>query len=370
MARRPSLVLALGLGASTVGATALGCNALWGVDALSYGAGGGGTGPSGGGQGGAGAQGGGTSCSSGSTRSCYDGPANTANQGVCQPGQQTCTHGEWGPCQGQVLPTSEICGNALDEDCDGHVASGTDCLVDDGLLVRYLIDEAATGQAPTELHDSAAAPLALPIQYASGVAFCAPAGHRGLCGPSGWTTAVAGTLIDNTKLQLGLNGATKLTIELVVDLTGSPPNTAVRATGIGTPVSSGGADVAVGARSWGDAYFVWSAGTKIVNWPIGTFTLGRAVLHVVVDSTQPVATDRVRLFVGGVPATASTDPMPAQNEALPILTGNAFTIGNAMDGARAVQGTIFYVAWYASALDSQQVATNATLLAVSDDTTP
>ena len=61
-------------------------------------------------------------CSPGSVRLCYSGPAGTADVGLCQRGQQTCLPdgSRFGPCIGEVLPTVEWC-NALDDDCNGVV---------------------------------------------------------------------------------------------------------------------------------------------------------------------------------------------------------------------------------------------------------
>jgi hypothetical protein len=70
----------------------------------------------------------GACCSPGTTRSCYDGPANTAGVGICKMGNQTCTAGGTWPatCPGEVLPGSESgqCSDGIDNDCDGK----TDCL--------------------------------------------------------------------------------------------------------------------------------------------------------------------------------------------------------------------------------------------------
>ena len=51
---------------------------------------------------------------------CYDGPAGTADVGMCRMGMHQCTDGLWGPCVGQVLPEPELC-DARDNDCDGRV---------------------------------------------------------------------------------------------------------------------------------------------------------------------------------------------------------------------------------------------------------
>lgn len=58
------------------------------------------------------------------TQRCYDGPAGTANVGVCRPGTQTCI-GTLGACAGAVKPAAqENCFNDLDDDCDGKVNNG------------------------------------------------------------------------------------------------------------------------------------------------------------------------------------------------------------------------------------------------------
>jgi hypothetical protein len=58
------------------------------------------------------------------TRSC-------AEQGLappCEPGQQTCREGRWSACEGDLAPTAEICGNEVDDDCDGKADERCDCV--------------------------------------------------------------------------------------------------------------------------------------------------------------------------------------------------------------------------------------------------
>jgi hypothetical protein len=76
----------------------------------------------------AGGAGGASVCTPGVTESCYDGPAGTEGVGICAAGTHTC-NGEgtaYGPCQGEVLPSSETCANNLDEDCNGSACSALD----------------------------------------------------------------------------------------------------------------------------------------------------------------------------------------------------------------------------------------------------
>jgi len=62
----------------------------------------------------------GCKCKIGQERSCYSGPSGTEGVGVCKAGIQRCEGGVWGKCEGQVLPTAEIC-DGQDNDCDGKV---------------------------------------------------------------------------------------------------------------------------------------------------------------------------------------------------------------------------------------------------------
>lgn len=63
-------------------------------------------------------------CAQGAEQGCWSGPAERRNQGACKDGKQACQlFGEfyaWGQCVGEVLPSPEVDGNAVDEDCDGQ----------------------------------------------------------------------------------------------------------------------------------------------------------------------------------------------------------------------------------------------------------
>src|SRR3989344_5050462 len=53
-------------------------------------------------------------CTDGDTQGC------SSNIGVCTAGTETCVDGEWAGCTG-IVPSTEICGDSLDNDCDGVV---------------------------------------------------------------------------------------------------------------------------------------------------------------------------------------------------------------------------------------------------------
>ncbi len=70
----------------------------------------------------------------GLTLPCYTGPQGTENVGECQGGTQTCSAGQWGSCNGEVLPvTPDVLCDGLDSDCDnvGDIAEGCACLQGD-----------------------------------------------------------------------------------------------------------------------------------------------------------------------------------------------------------------------------------------------
>ena len=73
----------------------------------------------------------GCACMSGSTQACYDGPAGTVGVGICHAGSQTCAASgggtAWGACSGETVPAAEVCGNGIDDNCNGAIDEGCVC---------------------------------------------------------------------------------------------------------------------------------------------------------------------------------------------------------------------------------------------------
>ena len=70
-----------------------------------------------------------TACLPGDTKPCYSGPLEKVDVGACKRGTATCTADGlgWGACAGEVLPApGELCGNDVDDDCNGEVDDDPD----------------------------------------------------------------------------------------------------------------------------------------------------------------------------------------------------------------------------------------------------
>jgi len=71
----------------------------------------------------------GCACTLNATQSCWPGDPSTRNVGECHDGIQHCQgeveFSQWSPCEGYQLPTEDIEGNGLDENCDG--GDGDNC---------------------------------------------------------------------------------------------------------------------------------------------------------------------------------------------------------------------------------------------------
>jgi hypothetical protein len=59
-------------------------------------------------------------CNPATVEECYSGGDATLGVGLCAAGTRTCTNdGTWGECVNEVLPSQEVCGNGVDENCNG-----------------------------------------------------------------------------------------------------------------------------------------------------------------------------------------------------------------------------------------------------------
>jgi hypothetical protein len=66
-------------------------------------------------------------CNPSETRDCYTGHMDTEGVGPCVGGTQLClASGVWGNCVGEVVPSGEICGDGIDNNCNGMIDEDVD----------------------------------------------------------------------------------------------------------------------------------------------------------------------------------------------------------------------------------------------------
>lgn len=329
----------------------------------------GGTGGSGG-AGGAGQGGAAAVCTPGQVILCYSGPPETLGVGACTYGQSTCNEAGsgYGPCEGEVVPQAEIPGDMIDDDCDGTTVS-----VGERLVARYYINEdPATGAA--EIADTSADPLPLsilnPDPQSPELALTEDAeGHRGLTWAAAGSAAVAVGAITGTKVQLRLNGNQAFTIELVARIE-SIVNFA-RLLFIGRSEPNQNPTDALVLRFDGMGRLqAYVDDTSIGLWAYDYVNAGRSVLHLVVDTAQPIPEIRRRLYVNGALAPSFDATAPAQLSNVNLSMATTLSLGNRTAGTHSFGGTLYYAALYDAALTEEEISANAAQLLLEDDLPP
>lgn len=246
---------------------------------------------------------------------------------------------------------------------DGGVPdSGRPPLVEQGLVVRYFLDEASSGTAPMALDTGRPPYLDLFLSPSgSGPVYASAASGRSIR----WTNAgVGGGFIASAsnKIFNQLDGSREVTVEVVVDLDDAD--------------SSGSRLFHIGSGSTTDLGLMITNGSVIfpvngsysIEWNLQVGNLsGPTVLTVVFDSSRFNINDRIDFFVNGSRGPTSQIG-PAPNVAFDFGPGTDVVIGNRPSGSRSIDGDIGYVAVYDRALSSLEVAANAAALLVSHDT--
>lgn len=92
----------------------------------------------------------GCSCSPGQIAECTESgsgapiswPGAPSTVGACHKGTKQCVNGAWGPCTGAAGPSLELCGDKVDNDCDGltDAADTKDCQCTPGSKVECTLD--------------------------------------------------------------------------------------------------------------------------------------------------------------------------------------------------------------------------------------
>ena len=239
-----------------------------------------------------------------------------------------------------------------------------------GLIVRYYIDEAASGSSPTDVLDGSGVGSAfnLAIDYGSGnLAYTEASGQRGLVSSATTGTQRARkTLVAGDKIITALNTSKTATLEVVLDLTAFS--------------ASGGRIFGLNGRGGQNGSFMlrcigtgvaWQLAVNDIQYDLADFAeTGRQVLHIVFDSANGTAANRLLYAVNGGTLTTATATMTL-NEALTIddtLDLILFNRENSGSWDRSVIGTIFYAALYSSVFTQGMVNQNYAVLTADDDT--
>ncbi|AKT40075.1 hypothetical protein [Chondromyces crocatus] len=330
-----------------------------GADAASGGAGGNGAGAGGSG-GGLGGAGGGEPCAAqDGKRDCYTGYPGTEGVGICKGGTQHCLEdGYWGPCEGEVVPDTETDEPTRDKDCGGTA------LVDRALLARYFINEAATGTAPAVLRDSAPGPVDLALDYGSNLSFIeAWTNRRGLSWADMNSAGRASASVPGTKLQDALAGARVLTLEAVVDIA-SISNDIPRlfSLDVGTSERLGLSFLTTPTR-----VRLSMNEQEASTWPL-SFPTGRAVIHVILNTSDPDPAERWKLYLNGqlFPGTRPNPPLP-EGTLVDLSQAATMLVGNTVANNGSFRGHLFYLALYVTVFSGLEVELNTGLLLDNDD---
>jgi len=63
----------------------------------------------------------GCNCTNGQNETVYTGPSGTQDVGICHGGTKICANGHWNTTSSEIIPQTEVCGDSIDNNCDGQV---------------------------------------------------------------------------------------------------------------------------------------------------------------------------------------------------------------------------------------------------------
>jgi hypothetical protein len=251
-------------------------------------------------------------------------------------------------------------------------------LVDRGVVVRYFLDEAASGSMPAAVLDHGPPPtFDLPISY-DGMQYASAPTGRGLAYDLDHLGNVGAVTTDGTKIRTDLDESVEATVEVVFD---ANPGSVEATQFIFMLKATATGDGRLGlALEGANPYFEYNQDTPATAdvtqlWDVDVHVLGRVVAHVVVNTALANAADRVVLFVNGTPAPPHLNPgipvIPAtQDDGVNTCPSCELHIGNSISTQRSFAGTVFYAAIYNVAFTAAELQNNLTVLTANDDPPP
>jgi len=254
------------------------------------------------------------------------------------------------------------------------VLGTTSTLVDTGLVVRFPLDEAASGTGPTTLTDVSGNAYHIDdIDYGSStMAFTEDgSGNRGLVSSDVAGDHYALKNINNTSdvVRDAFGGGCKnATIEIVLTLTNGN-NSGGRIFGINDRVGGNGIFTLKANNSGDTSVGVAWNGADANTVAIGT---SRCVIHVVFDSNESTQNDRMRVYKDGT-------LVGSLGTALSIGAADNLVLGSDLDlillnrnssgtYQRSINGTVGWASMYNEAFTATDCDDNATALLADDDT--
>lgn len=245
-------------------------------------------------------------------------------------------------------------------------------------LLLYKFNEASSGQVPTSVADSSpGSPSDLTITYGTGTAaWEAIAAGDGLFtgvhhGNDAGGTRVAGQI--GTKVSTALAATKTVTWEFVITV---PDGVATDSGLIFDIASSSGSPQGLGG------IYKFPFGNHFLIYDTAGLDLGRVgfpptgvptVVHVVIDTSQAVADDRIIVYYNGVPQFVTTiNVLPQNTTWSPSSTDYCALLGGPPVGTLddVITATVYYAAVYSSALTVTQVLGRAFFLGNNNDYDP
>ncbi len=234
-------------------------------------------------------------------------------------------------------------------------------LTDEGLVVRYFLDEAPAGAGPLLAMDWADDPLNLPLEYVEGTMHYVSDGtRRGLAFDDVGDDDAARGLIAGTKVA-ALEGSYQLTIEAVVrvdDALGSGS----RIVHIGrNSVSS----VSLAATGPDELQARWN-GVEVRSFDYSGHRGASHVLHLVIDTAAANPASQFRLLADGVELNSLSVGTLPEDSPLAYDEDSILALGN-RNQDRTFRGVLFYAAIYDYAFSDATVIEHIEALQESDD---
>ncbi len=254
-------------------------------------------------------------------------------------------------------------GPGVEPTTGGYGATGPGAaLFNEAVVVRYFLDEAPSGSTPMQAVDATDEPFNLPIDYSGmGLAYDQDGSNRGLRWDAVALDAAPRASIGESELA-GLNGASQLTYEVVVEIDQvSDQRSRILHIGAG----DGHGQLTLTTDQILQLQFAWNDAIER-TWPFDALSEGRAVVHVVVETDAPAPADRIRLYVNGAEIVPSSAGEIEQGSTVELSEDAMFVLGN-RDMDRSFRGMLYYASVYGVALDGDAIAQNVEALTRDDD---